>query len=443
MIEKPKKHMIITVFLAAAGYHREAWRMPNSRAEELGRISLVKDLAQMAEAAKIDSLFLGDVNSGAIYRDYQQMNSSGLNEPISVLSALAQHTEKIGLSGTISTTFSYPYQIARQLNGLDNISGGRAGWNIVTSFTGAENFGLEELPSREERYGRAFEFTDAVVQLWNSWSDDAVVVDRERGIWVEPELMREINFEGEYYKVKGPFNMRRSPQGHPVLFQSGQSDLGMKLGARFGEGIYTTQNNMNDAIETMQKYRPLLEAEGRSPDSLKVLPGILPILGETRKEAQDYADYLAAHINMDYGMQALSRTTGLDLSEFEFDDKIPDEMWETGSGENAERREIFRQMSVNEGLTLREMVTHMSRTGGHQVGIGTASDIADTMIEWFENGACSGFNLNPPSQPDGLEKICKLLIPELVDRGYFREEYEGSTLRDHFGLPHPPAFDKQ
>ncbi len=443
-VRKPKNHMILTVFLAAAGYHREAWRMPGSRAEELGRLSLVKDLVQMAEASKVDSVFLGDQSSGAIFRDNQAINSSGLNEPISVLSSLAQYTSRIGLSGTISTTYSLPYQTARQLNGLDAMSNGRAGWNIVTSFSGGENFGLDELPPREVRYGMAYEFVDACVQLWDSWSDDAVVVDREGGYWVDPKLVRDIDFEGEYYRVKGPLNMRRSPQGRPVLFQAGQSEAGMRLGARFAEGIYTTQNNMQDSMKTVAAYKPLLEAVGRRPDSLKVLPGILPILGETRAEAQDYADYLTAHINWDLGALGLSRTTGIDLSQYDFDDRIPHEAWEASTvARNDERREIYRQMSENDRLTIRELITHSARTGGHQVAIGTASDVADIMIEWFENEACHGFNLNPPSMPDGLEKICTLLVPELQSRGYFREEYEGTTLREHMGLPYPPAWDKQ
>ncbi len=441
MPAKPAKHMIITTFIAAAGYHREAWRRPESRAEELGRLSLVKDMVQMAEAAKIDSVFFGDISSGDTYRN-QHMSSSGLNEPVSLMGALSAVTSKIGLSGTISTSYSYPYQTARQLCGIDNLSGGRAGWNIVTSSNGNENFGMDEMPPREERYARAFEFVEACVQLWDSWSDDAVLVNRETGQWVDPDLMRTINYEGKYYKVKGPFNMRRSPQGHPVLFQSGQSPDGMHLAAKYADGVYTAQNRMEESIATVAAYRPLLEREGRDPDSLKILPGLLPILGETRKEAEEYAEELTQTINWPVGLHQLQQMASIDLSKYDLDDRIPAEAWENPTKPPSSRARIFKRYS-EEGATIRDLIIQTSRSGGHQWAVGTASDIVDIMVEWFENKACHGFNLNPPSMPLGLERICKLLIPELQNRGYFREEYEGDTLRDHFGLPYPPAWDKQ
>jgi FMN-dependent oxidoreductase (nitrilotriacetate monooxygenase family) len=440
MIVKPPKHMILTAFIAAAGYHRGAWRLPGSRAEELGRFSLVKDLVQMAEAAKFDSVFFGDINSGDIYRE-QKLHSSGLNEPVSLLSALSAVTSKIGLSGTISTTFSYPYQTARQLNGIDSLSNGRAGWNIVTSFMGAENFGLDQLPPREERYRRANEFVEACVQLWDSWSDDAVVVDRANGTWVDPDLVRPIDYEGEYYKVKGPLNMRRSPQGRPVLFQAGQSPSGMKLAAKYADAIYTTQNRMKDSIETVAAYRPLLVAEGRDPDALKILPGLLPILGETKADAEDYAASLSENIDWEVGAKDLSKAVGIDVSDLDLDDTIPAERWDIDDPSFTSRRDLYRKLSVDEGYSVRKLIIDAARTGGHQWMIGTASEVADVMIEWFENKACHGFNLNPPSMPEGLSRICTLLIPELQNRGYFREEYEGDTLRDHLGLSRPGAWD--
>lgn len=444
-LERPKnpKHMVLTTFITPGGRHPGAWRLPDSRVEELGvNFGLVHDLVQAAEDAKLDSIFFGDRNDGDFIRK-QDLQPSGPHEPVTSMSALAVTTKKIGIAGTISTTFSNPYQTARHLTGIDHLSGGRVGWNIVTSSQGMENFSFTEetYPPNTIRYEMADEFLQACIGLWDSWTDDAVIIDRENGIWADPAKVREINFEGKYYQVKGPFNMRRSPQGRPVLFQAGQSEHGMAFGIKYADAIYAVQNEMNASIEYMKRYEKLLKGIGRDPKSLKVLPGIMPIIGDNQKDAEEYAAYLGEHVDRDLILGRLTSATKIDLTDIGLDDKIPRERWDAPDVPRHAHAGNIRNMAIELNGTLRETLSALSQgVGGHLNAVGTASSIADTMVEWFESGACSGFNFNiPANNARAQDPVYKQLVPELVDRGYFREEYEGDTLRDHLGLSRPAA----
>lgn len=436
-----KKHMALTVFMITGGYHYDSWRRAGSRAEELGYLDLVVDMAKKAEAAKLDGIFFGDtVTAGRV--PGVDPTVAGHYEPLTTLSALAAVTSRIGLIGTASTTFSEPYNVARQFSGLDSLSGGRAGWNVVTSAMGNENYGMDEMPAPADRYARATEFVDVVTKLWDSWSDDAVIVDREGGRWGDPEAIRRIDHRGEYYKVAGPINMRRSPQGHPVLVQAGSSGDGMRLGASIADLIYTAQPDLKLSQKFYDQFKAAVELAGRRPDAVKILPGIVPIIGRTEKEGQELAAELGRLVNMDTGRTIMEQRLDMSLADIDLDEQIPAERFNLESSRSSRQRtEIFMRLSVERGYTLRELIIENARGHGHGWVVGSASQAADRMVEWFESGACDGFSLNSPYIPGGLDDICDLLIPELQERGYFREEYEGTTLREHLGLERPGAWD--
>lgn len=430
---KPKKHMILTTFMLPAGYHKDSWRMEGSRAEELGNLDFVTELTQMAEAAKLDAVFFGDVvHANTLLRGDIKMN--GFYEPMTVLSALAAKTKNIGLVGTISTSFSEPYNVARQLTGLDNMSNGRAGWNIVTSSDGFQNYGVEAAPDPQTRYRRATEFVDVTRKLWDSWDDDAIIVDRESGEYLDRTRLHPINHKGEFFEVQGPLNMPTSPQRQPVLAQAGSSGPGMELGSSIGEMIYTAQPDKDRSIEFYNEFKQLAASKGRNPDHVKIIPGILPILGDTEEEAWELADELGRHVHLENGRVQVGADLKMDLSELDYDESIPEE-WFKDDDSYGSRYKIYRMKSVEQGMTLRELIVDLARSTGHQWMAGTPAQVADRMIDWFESGACDGFNLNSPFNPGGFQLICDKLVPELQKRGYFREEYEGATFRENLGLP--------
>ena len=430
---KPSQHMILTTFMLPAGYHKDSWRMEGSRAEELGNLDFVLELTQMAEAAKLDAVFFGDVvHANTLLRGDIKMN--GFYEPVAVLSALAARTQHIGLVGTISTSFTEPYNVARQLCGLDHMSNGRAGWNIVTSSDGFQNFGMEQAPDPATRYRRATEFVDVVRRLWDSWDDGAVVVDRASGEYLDRTRLHPINHEGEFFRVQGPLNMPTSPQRHPVLAQAGSSGPGMELGSSIGDMIYTAQPNKQPSIEFYAKFKQMAKDKGRNPDHVKIVPGILPILGDTEAEARELADELGRHVHLENGRTQVGADLRMDLSELDYDERIPAE-WFREDDSLGSRYKIYRMKSVEMGMTLRELIVDLARSTGHQWMAGTASQVADRMVDWFESKACDGFNLNSPFNPGGFKLICDKLVPELQDRGYFRSEYEGATFRENLGLP--------
>ncbi|MGO1182347.1 MAG: LLM class flavin-dependent oxidoreductase [Micrococcaceae bacterium] len=431
------RQMALTTFVMPLGYHRNSWRRPGSRAEEVPGLDFLSDIAQMAEAAKLDALFFGDVvHATPTLRGDTMMN--GFFEPMTTLSALAARTTNIGLIGTLSTSMTEPYNAARMLASLDHLSGGRAGWNIVTSADGYRNFGIAEAPDPELRYRRAAEFVSIVQQLWDSWSDDAVIVDREQGSWLDTAKLRRVDFEGEYFQVEGPLNMPRSPQGRPVLVQAGSSGPGMVLGSSVADAIYTAQPDYRQAVEFYRSVKTLIAETGRDPNLVKVIPGIVPVVADTQAEADEITAELSSYLDVEQGRLQIAGDLGVDLSDAELDEPIPAERFE-GIGKLSSRQGIYQRKTVEQGLTLRELIFDRARSTGHQWVAGTASAIADRMQEWFQTRACDGFNLNSPYNPDGFERICTKLIPELQDRGLFRSEYAGPTLRDHLGLPRPSA----
>ena len=435
----PKGHMALTAFMLAPGYYTDSWRMEGSRSEELAYIDLITDLAKMCEKAKLDAIFIADVVSA---RPILQANIkfTGFYEPLTTCALLAGLTKNIGLIATSSTSFSDPFVLARQLSGIDSLSGGRAGWNLVTSTDGGENFGLDEMPPPADRYRRATEFFHVVTGLWDSWSDEAVINNRETGWWADPEKLRAIDHEGEFFKVKGPLNMRRSPQGRPVIVQAGSSPAGIELGALSGDAIYTAQPEKSRAIEFYNTIKAKAVENGRREDQIKVIAGILPILGDTMEEAQALADKLASNINFEMGRKQVEESFRVDFSDLGLDDPVPAERLPENPL-NGSRYEIYRRHVQEDNWTVRDIIVESHRSGAHLWAMGTPETVADLMIEWFEDGACDGFSLNPAFMPGGLALIFEKLVPELARRGYFRTEYTGSTLREHWGLDRPGAWD--
>ncbi|MGO1182721.1 NtaA/DmoA family FMN-dependent monooxygenase [Micrococcaceae sp. AOP34-BR2-30] len=438
MSKQPRKKMLLTMFMLASGFQIDSWRAPNSRSEELGRLSLIADMARAAEESKLHAVFFGDgVDVGTI-RD-NNIRNTGLYEPISSIGALIGHTKYIGLVGSLSTSFTEPYNAARQFTGLDLLSDGRVGWNIVTSlFGGAQNFGLQSMPDSTYRYRRATEFVDVVRSLWDSWTDDAVLNDRASGQWADVEKIQDIDHRGEFFSVTGALNMIRPPQGHPVLFQAGQSPAGMELGGTVADVIYTAQSDRHEAQEFGRRIRAVAARVGRDPKQLKVLPGVVPIVAETSAEAEEISHELAGYIDMDAGRRRFENSSGVDTSGIGLDDRIPAERFKGARG-NSSRWEAMRRMAVEERMTLRELIIAFARAGGHRILIGSVEKVAEELISWFDAGISDGFNLDPPSVPDGMKNMLRLLVPHLQERGYFQTDYRGGTLRESMGLARPAS----
>lgn len=430
MSDQRRKHMVLTMFVHPAGYHNYSWRGPDSRAEDWGKLDLIVDLAKRAEAAKIDAIFFADTTSAdpILGGDTKVL---GVYEPITSMSALAAVTQQVGLIGTASTTFNLPYNVARQFQGLDTLTGGRAGWNIVTSWIGNDNFGIDEMPDGPERYRRAMEFVELCRKLWHSWDADAVVADREGGRWVDPTRLHAINHVGDYFKVKGPINMPRSPQTGPVLVQAGSSGPGIELGATYAELIYTAQPILAKSMDFYANYKEIVKSKGRRADEVCIIPGILPIIGRTETEAQEYAAELEEWIDYAHAKTQLQNSLGVDISDLDYDDRVPVDRFDTAKYNTPTSRGNIYRAQAEAGRTVREMIRANAKAAGHQWIVGSASRVADLMADWFEQRACDGFNLNAPSLPEGYHRVLELLVPELQERGIYHEDYAGGTLRDN------------
>ena len=356
-------------------------------------------------------------------------------EPFTLLSALAGATEHIGLIATGSTTFDEPYHIARRFASLDHISGGRAGWNIVTTSNpdAALNFGLEDHMEHGERYARAREFYDVVTGLWDSFADDAFIRDVESGIYFDPGKMHVLNHKGKYLSVRGPLNIARPVQGWPVIVQAGASDAGRQLAAETAEVVFAAGGNLANAQRFYADVKGRVEKAGRNPDHLKILPGALVVVGETVEEAREKRARLDSLVNYANAIASLSIALGHDASGFDPDGPLP-EIPETNASKSGRERVI--DLAKRENLTVRQLAQRLGGYGGHAF-VGTPSTIADQMEEWLVSRGSDGFNVMFPYLPEGLDDFVDRVVPELQRRGLFRREYEGKTLRENLGLPRP------
>jgi FMN-dependent oxidoreductase (nitrilotriacetate monooxygenase family) len=434
-------HLRLGAFLYPTGHHVAAWRHPHAAADAGSNFRHYVQLAQAAEAAKFDLVFLAD-GSGTRGDNVDFLSRTAHSyvaqfEPITLLSALAAVTERIGLVGTASTTFNEPYHIARKFASLDHISGGRAGWNLVTSSSEheAKNFNFDEHLAHATRYARATEFADVVSGLWDSWDEDAFVRDKAAGRFFDPSKRHVLNHRGEFFNVRGPLNVARAPQGHPVVVQAGSSEAGKALAARTAEVIFTAQQTTADAVAFYADVKGRLAQYGREPDDLKIMPGVMPIVGRTESEAREKFDELQALIDPAVGLAMVSTLTGgFDLSGYPLDGPIP-ELPETNASKS--RQALTLELARRENLTIRDLYLRIAGARGHWQIVGTPEQIADALEERFVSYGADGYNVMPALLPDTLNDFIELVLPELRRRGLFRDEYEGRTLRENLGLKRP------
>lgn len=425
------QQMRLGLFIQAAGHHASGWRYPGAESGS-ENFALIKKLTLAAERACLDMVFFGD----KLVTSPQEHPSMIVRfEPLTLLGSLASITEKIGLAATASTTYGEPYTVARQFGTLDHISSGRAAWNVVTTgYDSAANFSRATHPNHDLRYEVAEEFVDVVRGLWDSFDDDAYVRDAEAGVYLDADKMHRLEHRGQHFSIDGPLNLTRSPQGHPVLIQAGSSGPGMTLAARIAEVVFTAQQDIETARQFYSDLKRQVVAQGRNPAHCLVMPGIMPILGATAAEAQANFERLQQWTNIDNALTLVGERLGQDVRGLDLDQPLPG----LPLPENMKSRaRLLMDMSHRDGLTLRQICNLVAGARGHKIVVGTPEQVADEMIAWFEGEAADGFNLMPSHFPEGLELFISGVLPILRQRGMFRHEYSGSTLREHLGLPRP------
>jgi FMN-dependent oxidoreductase (nitrilotriacetate monooxygenase family) len=434
-----RRQLSLNLFIYPGGHHEAAWRYKDSAASRILDVSYYQELAQRAEASKFDAIFFAD---GPALADNVRYAQRFRLEPITWLAAIAAVTQRIGLIATASTTYTEPYNLARLFASLDHISRGRAGWNIVTTSApqAAQNFGLPEHPPHGERYERAREFLDVVTRLWDSWEDGALVNDPASGIFADTGKVHTIDHVGKHFRVRGPLNISRPPQGRPVYVQAGSSEDGRAFAARFAEAIFTAHQTLASAQEFYADIKRQARTFDRSPDQIKILPGISPFIASTQTEADRLQDEFNELIQPEYSLTQLRQMIGLDLSGFDLDGPFPRHLIDTESARGvASRFKLVVDIVDRERPTIRQLVQRLAGARGHWVIAGPPEKIADNIQAWFENGAADGFNVMPPWLPGGFDVFAEQVVPILRKRGLFREEYAGNTLRDHFGLTRPAS----
>jgi alkanesulfonate monooxygenase len=441
---RPSAQLRLGAFFNPTGHHVASWRHPQSQADAGINFKHYVEIAQTAERGKFDMVFLAD-NIGVREAHIEALSRSAQYianfEPITLISALAGVTDRIGLTCTASTSYNEPFHVARKFASLDHISGGRAGWNLVTSGQAVEarNFGRDQHFEHAERYRRANEFAEIVVALWDSWDDDAFMRDKESGQFFDPAKMHFLNHVGQHFKVRGPLNIPRSPQGHPVIVQAGTSDDGMDVAARFAEVIFSA----NLTMDTCQKYFKEVKTRaqdkfGRNPNHLKVMPGLSPYVGRTSEEAKEKYDYQNSLMHPIVAREILSTVLGgVDLTSYDFDGPLPENLPMSQGSQSTFK--YVTELAKKDNLTMRQIAQVVAGARAKLVMVGTPKQLADQMEQWYVEEAADGFNIMPPYLPGALNDFVELVIPELQRRGLFRTEYTGRTLREHLGLPRPPS----
>ena len=419
--------MHLNAFLYGCGHHSAAWRHPDSRVEDLGNIAYYEELAQLAERGKFDAVFFADGHS---VRDPAGAGTWFL-EPITALSAMARATTHIGLVTTVSSTFYTPFHAARMLASLDHISGGRAGWNVVTSMFDAEarNHGMDAIPAREERYARAAEFVDTALALWDSWEPDALTLDRT-GMYADPAKVHSIDHDGKHFRVDGPLTVPRSPQGRPVLFQAGASGPGRDLAAKYAEAIYAVAYDLVAAQSYYDDVKARIDRAGRDSAAVGIMPGLVTYIGSTMEEAHRKKAELDVLLPTEQSLAMLSTFTGQDCAAWELDEPVPPLPPAAEFTGPQGRYETILRIIEKDRPTVRQLLGTLAAGGGHATMIGTPDSIADEMESWIGRGA-DGFNLMCPRYPDSLADFVEHVVPILQQRGLFRSEYTSSTLRGH------------
>ncbi len=434
----PRRQMRIGLSLRYLGYHAAAWRHPDVPPGGASDYQYFLNSARIAERGKLDMIFFADgigirgrdEPPGSLCRSAQNAEL----EPLTLLAALAPMTKHIGLVATASTTYNEPFHIARKYASIDHISGGRAAWNIVTSWSDAEakNFSREKHLDYDTRYERAKEFVEVVTGLWDSWEADAFPHDKASGIFFDPDKLHALNHRGKHFQVRGPLSSRRTPQGRPVLVQAGASEPGRDIAAAYAEVVYAASQDIGPARAYYADLKSRMPAYGRDPDSMKIMPGITPIIGRTNAEAQAKYEALQSLIDPLLGLSYIYAQFG-DLSAYPIDGPVPEP---TDPMVRSMAKGLL-DMARSQNLTIRQLYLIVAAGFGGRVIVGSVKEIADDMEEWFTTGAADGFNICPTHLPGGGEDFVDMVVPELQRRGLFRTEYAGTTLRQNLGLAEP------
>jgi FMN-dependent oxidoreductase (nitrilotriacetate monooxygenase family) len=431
--------MKLGMFYWPCGHHIAAWRHPDGLADSGNNLPHLIQLAQLAERGLFDMFFMADSVSfwrgslDALSRD----SHTAWIEPYTLMAAVAQHTTHVGLVCTATSTYEQPFFLARRFASLDLVSGGRSGWNLVTTGNeaAAKSFGFDRHIEKSIRYRSAREFAHVVRGLWNSWEEDAFVYDKAAGRFFDPEKLNVLEHEGEFYRVRGPLHVPPSPQGEPVLVQAGASEDGRMLAAETAEVVFGASQTLERAQEYYSDVKGRMAAFGRDPESLKVMPGLSVCVAPTREEAERKYDALQDLIDPKTGLELLTERLNYDLSGCDVNGYLPEIPPEEIDGSRAE---LIIELARRENLTIRELYRHFAGARGHCHITGSTQEVADMMEQWVAEGGCDGFNIMPPVFPSDLEDFIELVVPELQRRGLYRTEYEGATLRENLELPRPP-----
>jgi len=432
-----KRQIKLAAFMRPASIHTGAWRYPGAWPDMNFNIAHMRRCIQTLEAAKFDAFFMAD-HMAVLNMPVEALKRSHTVtsfEPFTLLSALSQVTERIGLIATGSTTFDAPYHIARRFASLDHLSAGRAGWNIVTTSNpdAALNFGMDALMEHGERYERAREFYDVVTGLWDSWADDAFIRDVESGVFLDPDKMHVLGHEGEFLSVRGPLNIARPVQGWPVVVQAGASDAGKRLASETAEAVFTAQGSIASGRAFYADVKGRMDKLGRNRDHMKILPACFVVVGDTVENAREKRARLDGLVDYANAIASLSIAIGHDASGFDPDGPLPDI---PESNQSKSSRERVIELARRDNLTVRQLAQRLGGFSGLAM-VGTAQTIADEMEAWIAAEAADGFTIMFPYLPGGLDDFCTRVVPELQRRGIFRREYEGKTLRENLGLPRP------
>jgi FMN-dependent oxidoreductase (nitrilotriacetate monooxygenase family) len=431
------RQLHLNAFLMSTGHHEASWRLPESNTHAGTDVAHFQRLARTAERGKLDSIFFAD--SPVLHGNVAQRPYGSL-EPTVLLAAIAAVTERIGLIATASTTYNEPYNLARRFASVDHISGGRAGWNVVTTAgdAAARNFSLAGQPAHSQRYERAAEFLDVAKKLWDSWEDDALVADKGAGVWADSSRVHQVNHEGRHFQVEGALDVPRSVQGHPVIVQAGSSENGKDFAARYAEAVFTAHQTLADAQSFYADLKQRTTAAGRHPESIKILPGIVPVIGSTEAEARRLERELDELILPEHARKQLAGVLRVAPESLKLDAQLPADLPSEDEIEGSKSRyTLIVNLARNEQLTVRQLIGRLGGGRGHRTFSGTPEQVADAIQDWFQAGAADGFNIMPPVLPSGLDTFVDQVVPILRDRGLFRREYTGRTLREHYGLAKP------
>jgi FMN-dependent oxidoreductase (nitrilotriacetate monooxygenase family) len=436
-----QKSIHLNLFVHGRGHHEAGWRHPRATRLPLTDIRYYESLAKKAEEGKFDSIFFAD---GLALNEGIGHVAGGALEPLTTVAAMAAATRHIGFIATASTTYYEPFNLARLFASLDHITNGRVGWNIVTSWVrGAnQNFGIDIQPLHEQRYDRAYDFVDAVLKLWDSWAEDAIVDDLQQAVYARTDRIAAVNHAGKHVKVAGPLNIARGPQGRPVLVQAGSSATGIRFAARHAEAVFTAHLEKSTATAFYTELKAAARQAGRSPEQVVVLPGISPVIGSTDEEALRTWNELNELTDPQVGLTRLSdRFGGFDFSHLDLDHVLTLKDFPDPATVQAakSRAVVITGLVARERLTLRQLLHRLAGARGHFTLAGSPQRIADTIEDWVRSGAADGFNVMPPVLPGHLDDFVEHVVPILQKKGLFRREYESSTLRGHYGLDAVPS----